>query len=148
MVLVQLNFFCPCGKHCTRVERQPTTSASAVFISATATRMKGRFTDMVPLTLGIFTFNLAARQATKTKETKRTVFSEPACRKAFASTARPAITIRAMKKRADLEDGMLVFSILTAAQCSHAVVTPGDGVAPDDAEAGAGGVTPGDGVTP
>src|SRR5262249_2761484 len=146
--LVQLNFCCARGRHWNTVDRQPTTSASAVFISATATRMNGRFTDMIPVTPGSFTRNLAAMQATTRKETNRTALSDAGCRRAFTTTARPETTIRAIKKRADLEDGMLVFSILWAAKCRHTRITPRDGCAPNDAEAGRGRVAPGNGVAP
>src|SRR5262249_25973788 len=123
--LVQLNFCCARGRHWTTVERQPTTSASAVFISATATRMNGRFTDMVPVTPGSFTRNLAAMHVTTRKERNRTALSDTGCRRAFTSTARPEITIRAIKRRAELGGGLLGFFILCAALCGPFLITPG-----------------------
>src|SRR5215510_4334065 len=119
-----------------------------MLISATATRMKGRFTDIIPVRPGSFTLNRAARQATSRKEMKRARLSEVACIRALPSTANPAITTRAIKRRADLEDGILVFSVLRAAQRSHSINTPDDGIAPDDAEPCIQLVAPGDAVTP
>src|SRR6267154_1046620 len=52
---------------------KPTASASAVFICAAATRMNGKFTDMVPVTPGSLTLSLAATHATNRKATNRGV---------------------------------------------------------------------------
>src|ERR1700746_2498481 len=43
------------GRDWTMVEMQPMSMASGVLNPATATRMKGRFMDMVPVMPGIFT---------------------------------------------------------------------------------------------
>src|SRR5215469_10079714 len=122
----QLNFLGACGRHCTSVERQPTASASAALIWATATRMNGRFTDMLPVTPGSFTFSRAATQAMSRKETNCTGFSEPACKAAFTIRPQPETTTNAMKRREEIEVGILVLPILSGAQRSHAIHSPDD----------------------
>lgn len=101
-----LNFCVARGRHCTNVERHATAMASAALISATATRMKGRLTDIFPVSPGSLTFKRAARLATKMKEAKRTCSAELACAKAFASTARPDSTTTA-KNIFEVEDALL-----------------------------------------
>ena len=51
-----LNFAFFRGQHCTAVETQVITTASAALRFTTAVSRNGRFTDMLPLIPGSFTF--------------------------------------------------------------------------------------------
>src|SRR5262249_25192468 len=149
MICTRLNFCFALGRHWTRLEMHPTNKASSNPICATEMRIKGRLTDMLPVIPGNFTFSLAARQAIRSKETNKPVWTRLASRTEIAKTPRPKRATAAMKTRAEPGRSILVFSILSLAHCiKRSVRTPNDGIAPDDAVAGKARLSPDHGVAP
>src|SRR3977135_4290849 len=86
---------------------KPTASASAVFISAAATRMNGKFTDMVPVTPGSLILSLAATHATNRNSANLAVGIDLALIAASPRTRRPEMTINATNIRAENDFGMV-----------------------------------------
>src|ERR1051326_5858342 len=125
VIVLQLNAACtrlsflPLGRHWMNVLTKPTASASAVFICAAATRMKGKFTDIVPVTPGSLFLSLAATQATNRKTKNFAVGTDLTLRTASPSIRRPEMTINATNIRAEHDFGMLVLSVLSVAQGIH-----------------------------
>src|SRR5215472_8823711 len=73
------------------------TMASAMVSSATATRMNGRFTDMVPVTPGSLTRRREATRETASSAMNSLGFRGPLLTRARANAPMPQATTRAMK---------------------------------------------------
>lgn len=133
-VRTRLNFCFLRGRLCIRLEKHPTINASIMLISTTETRMNGRFTDMLPVSPGNFTFNLAARHAINRNETKRTAkVNACALTTAFPSSQRPKTMISAMKACALTgEVVMSVFAVFSCAEDADEIIDGIDGIIADD----------------
>src|SRR5262249_7903410 len=99
----ELNFLLAFGRHCTRFDVQPITSASSKPICAIAIRTKGRLTDILPVRPGSLTLSLAAKQAIT-----RNTATRPNCiafelTAALARTQRPRTITSAMNARAEVD---------------------------------------------
>src|SRR6478735_7714156 len=90
-----------------KVLMKPTANASAEFISAAATRMKGKFTDMVPVNPGSLILSRAARHAAARNTAKRTDGTDLALSAASPRMRTPEKAINATNIRAGIDFGIL-----------------------------------------
>src|ERR1044071_9542627 len=102
-----------------KVLMKPTASASAELISAAATRMKGKFTDMVPVNPGSLILSRAARHATTRNTAKRTEGIDLAFSAASPMMRMPEKAINATKTRDERHFGMLVLSVRSVTQTGY-----------------------------